>query len=69
MDFAADAGHTQGVAAEPANPAAALTEAQDRFIAAWGQMGAAWGISRTMAAPIGPSPKCNTRMFGIAPGL
>jgi DNA-binding transcriptional regulator GbsR (MarR family) len=26
-----------------------LTEAQDRFIAAWGQMGSAWGISRTMA--------------------
>lgn len=27
----------------------ALTEAQDRFIAAWGQMGSTWGISRTMA--------------------
>lgn len=27
----------------------AVTEAQDRFIAAWGQMGGAWGISRTMA--------------------
>jgi DNA-binding transcriptional regulator GbsR (MarR family) len=27
----------------------ALREAQDRFIAAWGQMGGAWGISRTMA--------------------
>lgn len=26
-----------------------LHEAQDRFIAAWGQMGGAWGISRTMA--------------------
>ena len=26
-----------------------LTEAQDRFVATWGQMGAAWGISRTMA--------------------
>src|SRR3954468_17516468 len=26
-----------------------LLEAQDRFIAAWGQMGSAWGISRTMA--------------------
>lgn len=26
-----------------------LTEAQDRFIAAWGQMGSTWGISRTMA--------------------
>jgi DNA-binding transcriptional regulator GbsR (MarR family) len=28
---------------------AALREAQDRFVAAWGQMGTAWGISRTMA--------------------
>jgi len=27
----------------------ALAEAQDRFVAAWGQMGSAWGISRTMA--------------------
>jgi len=27
----------------------ALTEAQDRFIAVWGQMAGAWGISRTMA--------------------
>jgi HTH-type transcriptional regulator, glycine betaine synthesis regulator len=26
-----------------------LTEAQDRFVAVWGQMGGAWGISRTMA--------------------
>jgi DNA-binding transcriptional regulator GbsR (MarR family) len=28
---------------------AVLRQAQDRYIAAWGQMGAAWGISRTMA--------------------
>ncbi len=27
----------------------ALREAQDHFVAAWGQMGSAWGISRTMA--------------------
>jgi DNA-binding transcriptional regulator GbsR (MarR family) len=27
----------------------ALHEAQDRFVATWGQMGSAWGISRTMA--------------------
>lgn len=27
----------------------ALREAQDRFIAVWGQMAGAWGISRTMA--------------------
>ena len=27
----------------------ALLEAQDRFIAVWGQMAGAWGISRTMA--------------------
>lgn len=26
-----------------------LQEAQDRFIAVWGQMGSVWGISRTMA--------------------
>ena len=26
-----------------------LRQAQDRFIATWGQMGSAWGISRTMA--------------------
>lgn len=26
-----------------------LCEAQDQFIATWGQMGSAWGISRTMA--------------------
>ena len=26
-----------------------LLEAQDRFIASWGQMAGAWGISRTMA--------------------
>ena len=30
-------------------PQQGLTEAQDRFIAAWGQMGSTWGISRTMA--------------------
>ncbi len=28
---------------------AQLTQAQDEFIAAWGQMGSGWGISRTMA--------------------
>jgi DNA-binding transcriptional regulator GbsR (MarR family) len=38
----------------PTTPEAAadpgpLREAQDRFITGWGQMGAAWGISRTMA--------------------
>lgn len=26
-----------------------MIEAQDRFVAAWGQMGSVWGISRTMA--------------------
>lgn len=30
-------------------PSRALRQAQDSFIAAWGQMGGAWGISRTMA--------------------
>lgn len=33
--------------AQPADPV--LAEAQDRFIAVWGQMGSTWGISRTMA--------------------
>jgi DNA-binding transcriptional regulator GbsR (MarR family) len=33
--------------ATPSDPV--LIEAQDRFVAAWGQMGSAWGISRTMA--------------------
>ncbi len=31
---------------DPPDP---VTLAQDRFIAAWGQMGSSWGISRTMA--------------------
>lgn len=40
-----------------------LAEAQDRFIATWGQMGSAWGISRTMAEVhallfIGGEPLC-----------
>jgi DNA-binding transcriptional regulator GbsR (MarR family) len=30
-------------------PASRLTQSQDEFIAAWGQMGPSWGISRTMA--------------------
>lgn len=30
-------------------PTAALRDAQDRFIAIWGQMGSSWGIPRTMA--------------------
>ncbi|MDX9910569.1 MAG: ArsR family transcriptional regulator [Phycisphaerales bacterium] len=37
---------------EPAGPAhhdAELRDLQDRFVAAWGQMGSVWGISRTMA--------------------
>ena len=33
----------------PASPQLDLKEAQDRFIAIWGQMAGAWGISRTMA--------------------
>ncbi len=31
------------------DPGALVTAAQDEFISAWGQMGGAWGISRTMA--------------------
>ncbi|UYV12508.1 MAG: hypothetical protein NCW75_14570 [Phycisphaera sp.] len=33
----------------PLEPEAAIREAQDGFIGAWGQMAGAWGISRTMA--------------------
>ncbi len=33
----------------PSSPHLGLREAQDRFIAIWGQMAGAWGISRTMA--------------------
>ena len=50
MDNGDWAWHTQGMGNEPrSSGAGALTEAQDRFVATWGQMGAAWGISRTMA--------------------
>jgi len=38
-------GRTTSIPAE----AKAIAEAQDRFISVWGQMGSAWGISRTMA--------------------
>ncbi|MEO0512273.1 MAG: transcriptional regulator [Planctomycetota bacterium] len=35
---------------QPADPIPeAVLEARERFVAAWGQMGSAWGISRTMA--------------------
>lgn len=34
---------------DQAETARLLREAQDRFIASWGRMGSAWGISRTMA--------------------
>ena len=42
MDIRDPARHNVGMSTE-------LRQAQDRFIAVWGQMGAAWGISRTMA--------------------
>lgn len=35
--------------ATPATITRRVDEAQDRFIASWGQMASAWGISRTMA--------------------
>src|SRR5690606_1400100 len=39
-----------GPARAPGQPSEQqIREAQDRFIAAWGQMGSAWGISRTQA--------------------
>ena len=37
------------VGAKRTTATSTVLEAQDRFIAAWGQMGSAWGISRTMA--------------------
>jgi HTH-type transcriptional regulator, glycine betaine synthesis regulator len=36
-------------AESPRPQRSSLTEVQDRFVAAWGQMAGAWGISRTMA--------------------
>lgn len=35
--------------AKKASTTSAVQESQDRFVAVWGQMGSAWGISRTMA--------------------
>ncbi|MFO0830463.1 MAG: hypothetical protein U0637_01345 [Phycisphaerales bacterium] len=50
MDFRRSPRDDSGVASPaPSNPDRALREAQDRFIAVWGQMAGAWGISRTMA--------------------
>src|ERR1041384_3170136 len=40
---------TSGMSAMHQAGGGPLREAQDRFVAAWGQMGTAWGISRTMA--------------------
>src|ERR1051326_7423062 len=42
MDIRDPARHNVGMSTE-------LRQAQDRFIAVWGQMAGAWGISRTMA--------------------
>lgn len=41
-------GVPNGADARPA-PRASLVDAEDRFVAAWGQMGSTWGVSRTMA--------------------
>lgn len=35
--------------ASPTAPSEALEQTQDRFVAAWGGMAGAWGVSRTMA--------------------
>ncbi len=48
MDGGAGAGDTYAMAAEARQPGT-LVEAQDRFVAVWGQMASAWGISRTMS--------------------
>ncbi len=37
------------MASTNASPSQAMREAQDRFVAIWGQMAGAWGVSRTMA--------------------
>jgi len=42
---AAEAGHVSATVGLPE----AIIRAQDSFVATWGQMGATWGISRTMA--------------------
>ena len=42
---AAEVGHVSATAGLPE----AIIRAQDSFVATWGQMGATWGISRTMA--------------------
>jgi HTH-type transcriptional regulator, glycine betaine synthesis regulator len=39
----------KAVKAEAADPQRQLREAQDTFIRRWGEMGATWGINRTMA--------------------
>ncbi|GJQ29378.1 MAG: hypothetical protein HBSAPP03_12620 [Phycisphaerae bacterium] len=38
-----------GLCDTPGMTATTLREAQDRFVAVWGQMAGAWGVSRTMA--------------------
>jgi len=52
VDVGLGKAHTEGVtAASPPNldEGQTLRVAQDRFVAVWGQMAGAWGISRTMA--------------------
>ncbi len=44
-----DAAPNPRPATAPSGDDLLIREAQDRFIAAWGQMAGAWGISRTMA--------------------
>lgn len=41
--------HRMANAAPQSHDDAGLRDAQDRFVAVWGQMAGAWGISRTMA--------------------
>src|SRR3954465_743851 len=49
VDFRPDRCDTEGMDQGASPSPRALVEAQDRFIAVWGQMAGAWGISRTMA--------------------
>lgn len=47
VDVAPGPRDTPGMSTRPTSDA--LMQAQDQFVAVWGQMGSAWGISRTMA--------------------
>lgn len=49
MDLIDPRPHTFRVSPPAASDPKSIADARERFIAAWGQMGGVWGISRTMA--------------------